>query len=688
MRKRFLLSAMMALVMTSQYAQQVKPCAQAHQMDGYFLSHPQDRQLRDDAARLLENRTKEIAADRGSNMTIYTIPVVFHVVHNYGTENISDEQILDGLSILNRDFRKMNPDTAVVVDAFDQLVADIGIEFKLASKDPDGNCTSGITRTVSDLTSVGDQGVKDLIMWPRNKYLNIWIVQDANGAAGYSNLPPNVAGNWGAGTDGIVVRSDYVGSIGTSSSLHSRTLTHETGHWLNLMHTWGDSNDPAVAANCDMDDGVTDTPNTMGWTTCNLNGATCGSPLDNVQNYMEYSYCSRMFTLGQADRMRAAITSSVASRNQLITASNLAATGVTNPALCVADFDADRTIICVGDSVVFNDNSYNAPTSWNWNFGDGVTLSGVDPLIHQNPVHYYTTSGTYNVTLTVSNSTGSLIKVKNNMIKVFDAPGQMQVISEGFETWPNDATWGVFNQYGDEGFIATSAASASGTKSLMLQNGNTTIVDGRDELVSIPFDFTGQDSIIISYKWAFAQKTTNTNDRFRISGSSDCGNNWGLLKIHQGVSNLPTAPDTDGNFVPTADQWMQNTIILTNLNYMTDHFQVKFEFVGKGGNHFYLDDINVYTPGGTGISELDAQMNAFLFPNPSQQEMKLQLDMPNAEMVDIQLLDATGRSVWNQSETWMNKGENLFSIPQQAAGLYVLRVKNQKGTLVKRAIFK
>ena len=138
---------------------------------------------------------------------------------------------------------------------------------------------------------------------------------------------------------------------------------------MNLKHTWGDGNEPAIASNCDMDDDVEDTPLTMGWTTCNLNGATCGSALDNVQNYMEYSYCSRMFTVGQADRMRAALTSSVAQRNQLITASNLAITGVTNPALCVADFDCDRTIICVGDSIVFNDNSYNYPTTWTWNFG-------------------------------------------------------------------------------------------------------------------------------------------------------------------------------------------------------------------------------------------------------------------------------------------------------------------------------
>jgi PKD repeat protein len=222
-----------------------------------------------------------------------------------------------------------------------------------------------------------------------------------------------------------------------------------------------------------------------------------------------------MFTFGQADRMRAALTSSVAQRNQLITASNLAITGVTSPALCVADFDVDRTIICVGDSIVFNDNSYNYPTSWTWDFGDGQTLSGVDALVNQNPVHYYSTPGTYTVSLTVANSTGSLSKIKSNLIRVFDSPGQMQVLTEGFESWPNADMWAVYNQYGDPGFNMTTTASASGGQCLRLLNGNTDIIDGRDELISIPFDFAGQDSIVISYKWAFAQKTTNTNDKSR-----------------------------------------------------------------------------------------------------------------------------------------------------------------------------
>ena len=671
-------------------AQEVHPCGQAHAMDDFFKAHPEERVMATIANEELEEWTKQYRQLRGGSMTIYTIPVVFHIIHNNGTENIDNSQIFDAINILNRDYRLQNADTMSIVDAFDQLAGDVGIEFRLATKDPNGNCTNGITRTVSDLTYVGDDQVKALIMWPRNKYLNIWVCQAANGAAGYSNLPANVNGNWGAANDGIVVRYDYVGSIGTSSTSHSRTLTHEVGHWLNLMHTWGDSNEPGLATNCGMDDQVDDTPNTIGWTTCNLLGATCGSPLDNVQNYMEYSYCSRMFTIGQADRMRAALTSSVAQRNQLITASNLLNTGITNPALCDVNFSTQKVVVCAGDSVGFVDLSYNVPTQWNWNFGDGNTLSGNNPLQHQNPYHVYTQPGVYNVTLTASNNTGSMTEVKNALITVYEAGSLNAPIWDGFEeSQINPDRWAKWNEQGDEGFVVASSAAYTGNQSLYLQNVTVDVLGTRDAIISAPFDFSAQDTAYVSFKWAWANRSTNTNDVLRVSASGDCGQTWTVLRTKQGVSNLPSAPDNDGNFIPTGqDQWDSDLITITNASYMTDHFQLKFEFTAKGGNNLYIDDINVYGPEGMNVSENWNPASLHVYPNPSEEEMTLELSGWGTGQYQIQLMDAEGRWIWSQNQNASFGTTTLVSIPKQPTGMYLVKVQNGKEVMTKRLIFK
>ena len=122
--------------------------------------------------------------------TIYTIPVVFHVLHFGGVENISDEQILNELFILNRDYRKQNADTANVHPDFQGMPADIEV----------GQCFSGITRTFSPMSFQGaDGGAQvDAIVagnnvyngqWAGNKYLNIFICGDIGGAAGYTYKP-------------------------------------------------------------------------------------------------------------------------------------------------------------------------------------------------------------------------------------------------------------------------------------------------------------------------------------------------------------------------------------------------------------------------------------------------------------------------------------------------------------------
>jgi hypothetical protein len=225
--------------------------------------------------------------------TVRIIPVVFHILHNYGPENISDAQVLDEVRILNEDFRMRNPDTVAIVPAFKHIAADCEIEFRLATIDPNGNCTNGIDRIVSTLTeNAGDQS--KLNPWPDHQYLNIWVVSSLawSGVAAYAYYP----GTAPAGADGVISQHRFIGSIGTGSPGTSRVITHEVGHCFNLTHVWGDTNDPGVSCG---DDSVSDTPITEGWTSCNLNGSSCGNSLDNVQNYMEYAYCDRMFTQGQ-----------------------------------------------------------------------------------------------------------------------------------------------------------------------------------------------------------------------------------------------------------------------------------------------------------------------------------------------------------------------------------------------------
>ena len=243
---------------------------------------------------------------------MYKIPVVFHVLHNGGVENISDEQIYDCLDLLNRDYRLLNQDANNVHAEFQGMPADIEVEFKLATIAPNGQCFSGITHTFSPMSYQGDDGdaqVDAIIAgnnvyngtWAGNKYLNIFVCGDIGGAAGYTYKPST----WGATSmkNGIWILHDYVGAIGTGGVGTSRALTHEVGHWLNLRHIWGD-------ATCGSDL-VSDTPthNTANYG-CPAAGhkSTCtGTPIEMTMNFMDYTndVSMYMFTNGQRDRMRA-----------------------------------------------------------------------------------------------------------------------------------------------------------------------------------------------------------------------------------------------------------------------------------------------------------------------------------------------------------------------------------------------
>jgi hypothetical protein len=257
----------------------------------------------------MERLTRSVLVEPSlSTETVITIPTVVHVLYNNSAENISDAQIQSQIDILNEDFRRMNADAVNTPSDFLGVAADVRIEFCLATYDPNGNPTTGITRTYTSKTSFSynsdmkynSTGGKNI--WDRDQYLNIWVC-DIPSLLGYAQFPGG-----SASTDGIVVNYLAFGNIGNlySNFALGRTATHEVGHWLNLYHIWGDGS-------CGVDDGVNDTPVAGG---ANYNGSPCTYPggdscptspgYDMFQNYMDYSddVCMNLFTEGQKSRMR------------------------------------------------------------------------------------------------------------------------------------------------------------------------------------------------------------------------------------------------------------------------------------------------------------------------------------------------------------------------------------------------
>ncbi|WP_196452139.1 zinc metalloprotease [Planomonospora sp. ID82291] len=263
----------------------------------------------------IENRALQYERGRRSpsRTGVVTIPVVVHVVHNPAVpaQNIPDDQIRSQIEVLNRDFRAANPDRDKVPEVWRPLVADAGIEFRMASLDPDGEPTDGIVRVPTDRTSFGfDDAVKASATggadpWPTDQYLNIWVCQLGGGLLGYAQFPGGPPQ-----TDGVVILHSAFGTTGTAAPPFDggRTATHEIGHWLDLYHIWGDDDGA-----CSSDDKVADTPNQADANTGSpaFPHVSCGNGPhgDMFMNYMDYvdDDAMFMFTRGQANRMDACL---------------------------------------------------------------------------------------------------------------------------------------------------------------------------------------------------------------------------------------------------------------------------------------------------------------------------------------------------------------------------------------------
>ncbi len=339
--KKFLLASILSLALINTQAQEIIPCAtdQVHyQMkQANPLLAIEEERGNQEASKIAEALlTSRNFAKQGS---VKYIPVVFHVIHNGGSENITQAQIMDQMRILNEDFRKKagtNGDKST-----NQYATDMEFEFRLAQVDPNGNRHDGINRIQSTATENASDNVKALSRWSSAKYLNIWVVKSIQLSGtgegtvlGYAQFPSYMS--FAPNNDGIVIRADYVGSIQSGNSSHmGRTLTHEVGHWVGLYHPFQDGCTGQTASNCSSaGDRVCDTPpvasaNYGSVCDATLNSCSGDNPdlPDMINNYMDYldGKCANTYTLGQKARATAQMS---LYRSAIYSDANLAAAGI------------------------------------------------------------------------------------------------------------------------------------------------------------------------------------------------------------------------------------------------------------------------------------------------------------------------------------------------------------------------
>ncbi|MBO4614562.1 MAG: T9SS type A sorting domain-containing protein [Bacteroidales bacterium] len=614
---------------------------------------------------------------------VYVIPVVFHVVHEYGVENISYEAVQAAVEQMNRDYRKMRDDTASIKEEFKPIAADTKIEFRLARKDPDGNCTMGITRTYSSSTNHGDEGTKYIAgSWDNSKYLNIWTVKamSESGVAGYSYYPGTASDE----LDGIILLYSYI----------DKALTHEAGHYLNLPHPWGSTNSPGSPNNCDIDDGIEDTPNTIGHTSCALNAVTCGS-LDNVQNFMDYSYCYRMFTNGQAAVMRATLNSTASNRNNLWTAENRIATGTDDDYIDVecppiADFSQNKKMICTGSTVTYNDNTYNT-TSVDyrlWGFQGGTPSTSSEEM----PTITYNSSGTFTTELYVENSFEGNTLRRDGTIRVYDkSEGYSLPYFEGFESSsfpeitgnptndffvenynPNQPDeWSVYGWRNESWFQTASGYSGKCAK---IRNAFVSAKNNKLYMPNAKID-SDSSSIYVSFKVAAAMNPDRgLSDILKVYCSTTCGDSLTFLHSYMGSRLITSYQYSPEVFDPDDDEWNTISFEVRPNKLNGQNFRLVFESSSVSGNTIYIDDVSISNTPLSVETLNDVEMS--VYPNPFYDEIVLDAEEFAGEY-SIEVYDIMGRMLYNgkSSEQHVNLSNAFVGKPK---GMYVIKVYNSE----------
>ena len=592
------------------------------------------------------------------NQPIIRIPVVVHVVHrntdpNIGSgTNISNAQIEDQLRILNEDYSKTNPEFPNPPrNTFVSFSGNPELQFCLATIDPNGNATIGITRTstsktswdvdteANDMKEVSSGGIDN---WDPLRYLNIWVCDLSNSSGGgqtlgYAYLPGLQGSNNQSWKDGLVVDYKFFGTIGNVSfSSDGRTTTHEIGHYLGLNHTFCES-----GGCCDNDlnsqyswGDVDDTPASediyFGSVNSNTNNNTCNdlsysnvfstNVLDMDENYMSYASDTWMFSQGQVDVMLGTLN---ASTNQ---------GGRANLKNSTVSVNCSNTIVATWDC-------------------DGLGNCS-DP-------------GTGN---------GSYASY-NTCVSTCFCVGQSLTVDEGFQNGTLSNIWSIGNLDNDKTWTITNLAGFNSSSSIYMNNEDYPANGQIDDLILPTLDLSFSSSIDLTFDYAYSLWTDpssnpNYSDTLQVLVSNDCGDTWQKIWEKAGTDLVTTATVFSVSaWIPSSNNdWNSESIDLNNYANEND-FVIKFRNITDYENNLFLDNINVTLDGSTYIDEKNKKI-IDVYPNPTDKYVNINYNGLK------QIFTILGEKLFETTE-------NIINVSSLSKGVYLIKIENMTMRFIK-----
>lgn len=628
----------------------------------------------------------------------YTIPVVFHIVLP-DPSVVADAQLQAQLEVLNRAFSGTNADSSSIPSWFKPLFAKSYIRFCLAQRTPDDAPSTGITRTTASSTSFTyDDKVKysssgGTDSWNTGNYFNVWICRLGSNLLGYATFP----GDGDADAQGVVI--DYRTLPGGSYQNYNtgKTLCHETGHYFNLYHIWGDDDGA-----CTGTDYVDDTPNQAN----SSSGCSSGIKTDKCtpggngilyQDYMDYSNdnCLIMFTTEQAERMEYALTtyrSSLLSSQGCIPVHlypyDAALIAVYEPAqrLCAPLFSPLITIKNKGtetltslDINVLLNNEKIGTYKWSGNLSSWDTVAVSLP-------QYNINEGNYTLTIQLANPNGQADNdTANNAVSAsllyYSSATAIQESFEGDGNLP--AGWDIISSNNTAGWQKTDGVARTGITSISKVKddyGN----GGKAWLRMPEVYFTGVDSAYLSFMIAAAPLTSGSAgyaDTLEVLLSRDCGRSYQSLYKKYNTS-LNTGGSVASAFNPSGAEWRKDTVSL--LNYINKgNIMLAFRIINYNQSNIYIDDVNVFTV--TVNPNLKAK-GFMVTPNPASGKINVQFYPAPDKLLAVQVYTVAGQLIKNIATG--NGQSNLYTIDLSPypAGIYVVRAVFSNQVLVKKII--